>query len=72
MGLFLCYNRDTKHGGKYMAYNKHTWTPQELITADKLNNIEDGLSGLDQSIHFNDDGSVEIGDLVINGNFTSK
>jgi len=55
-----------------MAYNKHTWTTQEVITADKLNNIEDGLSGLDQSIHFNDDGSVDIGNLVINGNFTSK
>lgn len=26
-----------------MAYNKHTWTTQELITADKLNNIEDGI-----------------------------
>lgn len=44
MGLFLCYNRDTKHGGKYMAYNKHTWTTQELITSDKLNNIETGIS----------------------------
>lgn len=43
MGLFLCYNITTKHGGKYMAYNKHTWTTQELITADKLNNIEDGV-----------------------------
>lgn len=28
-----------------MAYNKHTWEPQELITADKLNNIEDGVDG---------------------------
>lgn len=28
-----------------MAYNKHTWTTQELITADKLNNIEDGVDG---------------------------
>lgn len=26
-----------------MAYTKHTWTPQELITADKLNNIENGI-----------------------------
>lgn len=43
MGLFLCYNVTTKHGGKYMAYNKHTWEQQELITAEKLNNIEDGI-----------------------------
>lgn len=27
-----------------MAYNKHTWTTQELITSDKLNNIEDGIN----------------------------
>lgn len=30
-----------------MAYNKHTWETQELITADKLNNIESGLVYLD-------------------------
>lgn len=26
-----------------MVYNKHTWETQELITADKLNNMEDGI-----------------------------
>lgn len=26
-----------------MAYNKHTWEQQELITAEKLNNIENGI-----------------------------
>lgn len=26
-----------------MAYNKHTWIPQELITSDKLNNMESGI-----------------------------
>lgn len=26
-----------------MAYNKHIWTTQELITSDKLNNIETGI-----------------------------
>lgn len=26
-----------------MAYTKHTWECDELITADKLNNIEDGI-----------------------------
>lgn len=34
-----------------MAYTRHTWEPQELITADKLNNIEDGIdSGFSQPI----------------------
>lgn len=33
-----------------MTYNKHTWTTQELITADKLNNIEDGISDFEDSI----------------------
>ena len=50
MGLFLCYNRDTKHGGKYMAYNKHIWTTQELITSDKLNNIETGIDDLQNNL----------------------
>lgn len=27
-----------------MAYEKHTWTAPELITKEKLNNIEDGIS----------------------------
>lgn len=29
-----------------MAYNKHIWNAQELISSDKLNNIEDGVDGL--------------------------
>lgn len=33
-----------------MAYNKHTWTPQELITADKLNNIENGMDSLQNNL----------------------
>lgn len=44
MGLFLCYNKTTKHGGKHMAYNKHTWVTQELVTPEKLNNIEIGVA----------------------------
>ena len=59
MGLFLCYNRDTKHGGKYMAYNKHIWEQQELITSEKLNNIEDGVNTLFES------GSGDIANLSI-------
>lgn len=31
-----------------MAYNKHTWTTQELITSDKLNNIEDGIKNFEK------------------------
>lgn len=27
-----------------MAYSKHTWTDNELITKDKMNNIENGIS----------------------------
>lgn len=27
-----------------MAYNRHTWVTGEIITADKLNNIEEGIS----------------------------
>ena len=27
-----------------MAYTKNTWTQNDLITADKLNNIEEGIS----------------------------
>ena len=44
MGLFLCYNITTNYGGKQMAYNKHTWEQQELITAEKLNNLEIGVA----------------------------
>lgn len=33
-----------------MAYNKHTWTPQELITADKLNNIENRVDDLQNNL----------------------
>lgn len=28
-----------------MAYEKQTWTTGEVITADKLNHMEDGISG---------------------------
>lgn len=28
-----------------MAYTKHVWASNELVTADALNNIEDGISG---------------------------
>lgn len=30
-----------------MAYNKHTWQSQEIISASKLNNIEDGVKQVD-------------------------
>ena len=29
-----------------MSYIKHTWEDNELITADKLNNIEEGVSNM--------------------------
>lgn len=30
-----------------MSYTKHTWVTGETITAEKLNNIEDGIDGID-------------------------
>lgn len=30
-----------------MAYQKHTWENGELITHDKLNNIEDGITNIE-------------------------
>ena len=30
-----------------MAYSKHTWVNDELITADKLNNLENGLENVE-------------------------
>lgn len=34
-----------------MTYNKHTWTTQELITSDKLNNIETGLNDTSENVN---------------------
>lgn len=47
-----------------MAYTKHTWVTNEVITASKLNNIEDGIADLSisgnikQVAGFNDDGDL--------------
>lgn len=30
-----------------MAYSKHTWTDDEVITKEKLNHIEDGISNIE-------------------------
>lgn len=30
-----------------MAYSKHTWTDNELITKEKLNNIENGIANIE-------------------------
>lgn len=35
-----------------MAYTKHTWEIQELITADKLNNIENGVDAVFTLSHY--------------------
>lgn len=35
-----------------MAYEKHTWETGETITAEKLNNLEDGVSGNTIPVHF--------------------
>ena len=31
-----------------MSYNKHTWTNGEIITAEKMNNIEEGIAEIEQ------------------------
>ena len=30
-----------------MAYTKHTWIQGEVITKEKLNNIEDGIANIE-------------------------
>ena len=30
-----------------MAYSKHTWVDEEVITKEKLNNIEDGIADIE-------------------------
>lgn len=30
-----------------MAYSKHTWTDDEVITKEKLNNIEEGIANIE-------------------------
>ena len=30
-----------------MAYSKHTWVDEEVITKEKLNNIEDGIANIE-------------------------
>lgn len=30
-----------------MAYSKHTWVDEEVITKEKLNNIEDGITNIE-------------------------
>jgi len=33
-----------------MAYDKHTWVTDEIITAALLNNIEDGIEAVDAAV----------------------
>jgi len=40
-----------------MVYNKHEWQNGELITSDKLNNIEDGIDSSTSSINVKDFGA---------------
>lgn len=48
-----------------MAYEKHTWTSGEVITAEKLNNMEDGISSnsvllIDESEETPTEGDVQL------------
>ena len=31
-----------------MAYSKHTWVDEEVITKEKLNNMEDGIESVEK------------------------
>lgn len=33
-----------------MAYDKHEWVTDEIITAELLNNIEDGIEAVDEAV----------------------
>ena len=48
-----------------MSYNKHTWETGETITAEKLNNLEDGVANLDSS-------SILNGIVVINAEINGE
>lgn len=64
-----------------MAYNKHTWTTGETITAEKLNNIEGGVANAGEVLKLTfteSDGSMvcdhtwqEICDALMNGAFVT-
>lgn len=45
-----------------MAYTKHTWVDDELITADKLNNIENGIETLANPLMAS--GELAEGDII--------
>ena len=45
-----------------MAYTKHTWVDDELITADKLNNIENGIETLANPLMAS--GELADGDII--------
>ena len=47
-----------------MSYNKTTWVNGDVITAEKMNNIEDGIEGA------SDGGGAD--PLVINGEYDSQ
>lgn len=44
-----------------MAYNKHIWTTQELITSDKLNNIENGIEKNKNPLNFHSGNVTPVG-----------
>ena len=37
-----------------MAYKRHVWTEDEVITAEKLNNIEEGVASLYGELEINE------------------
>lgn len=42
-----------------MAYNKHTWSKHEVITAEKLNNLEAGIAYMQENLEETAGGSMK-------------
>ena len=45
-----------------MAYEKTTWQSGDVVTSEKLNNIENGIANMSMVIHTTDDGAQYVMD----------
>ena len=50
-----------------MAYEKHTWSNGEVITADKMNNIEEGIDSKGIAPYFSNEVYVNVTELTVEG-----
>ena len=51
-----------------MSYTPHEWDTGEVITAEKLNHIEQGIAGADYDVILHDDGDEVV---IVKGTFAS-